>query len=124
MTLVIERPRQSPFRRAMLALGRQMSRAVELAKASTVELREDQRDGLERYCPHKPWPKQAAFLALDCEEAFYGGAAGPGKPDALLMAALQYVHVPGYSALILRRDTQRLALAGAIMDRAKRWLMH
>jgi phage terminase large subunit-like protein len=87
-------------------------------------LRPDQREGLDKYCPHKPWPKQQLFLSLDCEEAFYGGAAGPGKTDALLMAALQYVHVPGYSALILRRDTQRLALAGAIMDRAKHWLMH
>jgi hypothetical protein len=38
------------------------------------------------------------------------------------MAALQYVHVPGYAALILRRDYQRLALAGAIMDRSKAWL--
>jgi phage terminase large subunit-like protein len=85
-------------------------------------LRADQREGLEKYCPHSPWPKQRAFLSLDCEEAFYGGAAGPGKTDALLMAALQYVHVPGYSAMILRRDFARLALAGAIMDRSKAWL--
>jgi len=99
-----------------------MTRGIELAKASTVALREDQREGLERYCKHKPWPKQAAFLALDCEEAFYGGAAAGGKSDALLMAALQYVHVPGYSALILRRDFPRLSLSGAIMDRAKSWL--
>jgi phage terminase large subunit-like protein len=86
-------------------------------------LRADQREGLERYCPHSPRPKQRLFLSLDCEEAFYGGAAGGGKTDALLMAALQYVHVPKYSALILRRDTQRLALAGSIMDRAKHWLL-
>jgi phage terminase large subunit-like protein len=52
----------------------------------------------------------------------YGGAAGGGKSDAILMAALEYVDVPGYSALILRRDYQRLALAGAIMDRSKSWL--
>jgi phage terminase large subunit-like protein len=38
------------------------------------------------------------------------------------MAALEYVHVPGYAALILRRDFQRLSLAGAIMDRSKAWL--
>ena len=42
--------------------------------------------------------------------------------DAILMAALEWVDVPGYSALILRRDFQRLALAGAIMDRSKAWL--
>jgi hypothetical protein len=42
--------------------------------------------------------------------------------DALLMSALKYVHIPGYSALILRRDFKRLALDGAIMDRSKSWL--
>lgn len=74
------------------------------------------------YAPHTPHPKQADFLALDCLEALYGGAAGGGKSDALLMAALQYVHVPGYSALILRRTYADLALPGAIMDRAREWL--
>ena len=61
-------------------------------------------------------------MDLDCREALYGGGAGPGKTDALLMAALQYVHVPGYSALILRRDYPRLALPNSIMDRARQWL--
>jgi len=75
-----------------------------------------------QYCPHTPTEKQQAFLDLDCLEALYGGAAGPGKTDALLMSALKYVHVPGYSALILRRDFPRLAMAGAIMDRAIEWL--
>lgn len=80
------------------------------------------RGGLERYCPHRPFAKQQAFLDLTCREALYGGGAGPGKTDALLMAALQYVHVPGYSALILRRDYPRLSLPNAIMDRAHQWL--
>lgn len=71
---------------------------------------------------HKPHPKQAEFLALDCEDALFGGAAGGGKSDALLMAALQYAHVPGYAALILRRTYPDLTLPGAIMDRAKSWL--
>lgn len=75
-----------------------------------------------QYCRHIPWPQQRAFLQLSDLEAFYGGAAGGGKSDALLMAALEYVHVPGYSALILRRDFARLRLPGAIMDRAKQWL--
>lgn len=38
------------------------------------------------------------------------------------MAAFQYAHVPGYSALILRRDYPRLALPNSIMDRARQWL--
>jgi phage terminase large subunit-like protein len=81
-----------------------------------------QKTGLELYCPHQPFPKQQAFLDLTCREALYGGGAGPGKTDALLMAALQYVHVPGYSALILRRDYPRLSLPNSIMDRARQWL--
>ena len=34
------------------------------------------------FIPHEPTPKQRAFLLLDTEEAFYGGAAGGGKSDA------------------------------------------
>lgn len=75
--------------------------------------------GYSRQTPHA---KQKEFLALDCLEALYGGAAGGGKSSCLLMAALQYVHIPGYSALILRRTYADLALPGAIMDRAREWL--
>jgi predicted phage terminase large subunit-like protein len=77
---------------------------------------------LTRYIPHNPQPKQAAFLLLRCLEALYGGAAGGGKSDALLMAALQYVDVPGYSALLLRRTYPELKLPGGLLDRAKGWL--
>lgn len=77
---------------------------------------------LPAFLPHWPHPPQEAFLWLDVEEAFYGGAAGGGKSDALLMAALQYVHVPGYAALLLRKTHADLALPGAIMDRSKAWL--
>src|SRR5437870_5506170 len=70
----------------------------------------------------RPSNPQTHFLKLDCLEAFYGGAAGGGKSQALLMAALQYVHVPGYSALILRRDTRRLGLAGGLIPRSFEWL--
>lgn len=73
------------------------------------------------YVPHTPHPKQAQFLALDCLEALYGGAAGGGKSDALLMAAAQYVHVPGYKAILFRRTYKDLSLPEAIMDRAKEW---
>lgn len=75
-----------------------------------------------RYCPHEAFPTQARFLSLDCLEALFGGAAGGGKSDALLMAALQYVHVPGYAALLLRRTYTDLALPDAIMDRSHQWL--
>ncbi len=74
------------------------------------------------FCPHRPWAKQQLFLDLSCKEAFYGGAAAGGKSEALLMAALQYIHVPGYAALILRKDTQRLRLAGGLIPRSFEWL--
>jgi len=78
---------------------------------------------LTKYIPHKPTPKQTAFLLLDkFQEAFYGGAAGGGKSDALLMAALQYVDVSGYAALLLRKTYSDLALPEALMDRASSWL--
>jgi predicted phage terminase large subunit-like protein len=59
---------------------------------------------------------------LNCREAFYGGAVGGGKSDALLMAALQYVDVPKYSAIIFRNTYTDLALPGALMERAEEWL--
>ena len=38
------------------------------------------------------------------------------------MAALQFVDVPGYAALLFRRTYADLALPGALMDRAHDWL--
>lgn len=73
-------------------------------------------------CPHAPTPAQRRFLDRPELEVLYGGAAGGGKSDALLMAALEYVHVPGYSAIVFRRTFADLALPGAIMDRARSWL--
>ena len=75
-----------------------------------------------QWCPHFPLPKQRRFLRTKELEALYGGAAGGGKSDAILMAALQYVDVPGYAAIIFRRTYADLALPGAIMDRAREWL--
>jgi predicted phage terminase large subunit-like protein len=74
------------------------------------------------YIPHNPTPKQAEFLLAPEREVFYGGAVGGGKSDALLMAALQYAQVPGYNAILLRRNYADLNLPGALMSRAREWL--
>jgi len=42
--------------------------------------------------------------------------------DSLLMAALQYVDVPGYNALLLRRTYAQLSLSGGLLDRSQQWL--
>lgn len=72
--------------------------------------------------PHQPTEKQRQFLSLLCKEALYGGAAGGGKSDALLMAALMFVDVPGYAAIIFQRSLTDFTLAGALIDRAEEWL--
>jgi hypothetical protein len=77
---------------------------------------------MTKYIPHTPTPKQAAFMLLDNKEAFYGGAAGGGKSDALLMCGLQHVDVKGYSGIIFRKSYADLTKPGALIDRAKEWL--
>lgn len=72
----------------------------------------------------KPTERQAEFLAFLGREAMYGGSAGGGKSIALLMAALQFVDVPNYAAIIFRRTYADLSLPGALMDRAREWLSH
>ncbi len=81
------------------------------------------RPRLNSYIPHEPEPRQAVFLSLTCPEAFYGGAGGGGKSDALLMGALQYVDQPDYHALVLRKTLPDLKLPGALMDRSRKWLL-
>lgn len=55
-------------------------------------------------------------------EGFYGGAARGGKTSALLAGALQYVDIPDYSALILRRTYGQLNMPDSVLTRAHQWL--
>ena len=81
------------------------------------------------YIPHWPFPQQAIFLGLHQNyrqkgvfQALYGGAAGGGKSDCLLMGAAQYAWKhPEFSAILFRRTHTDLAQAGALMDRAFKW---
>jgi hypothetical protein len=99
------------------------SQVIEHADKGTISSEPRHAEPSLDWCPHEPHPKQRAFLDLTCKEAFFGGAAGGGKSDALLMAALQYVHVAGYCALIIRRTYADLSKPGAVLDRSKSWLM-
>lgn len=86
-------------------------------------LKEIERESL---IPQRPHGRQKLFLQGELKEArevMYGGAAGGMKSSALLMSALEYIHIPNYAALILRRTFADLSLPDAIMDRAKQWLI-
>jgi predicted phage terminase large subunit-like protein len=74
------------------------------------------------YCPEEPSLTQKVFLRTNSLEGLFGGAAGGGKSSALLMSALQYVDVPGYTAILFRRTYADLSLPGAIMDRFQNWI--
>ncbi len=95
---------------------------AKLSPAGEAALRELKRRRGALYVPHDPTPKQAAFLALKTFEALYGGAAGGGKSDALLMWLLEPVGTPGYSCIAFRRTFKDLALPGALMERSHQWL--
>src|SRR5262245_6963741 len=72
--------------------------------------------------PCRPTARQALFLLFgDVREALYGGAAGGGKSSAALMGAVQYAHVPGHAALILRRSFGDLMQADGLIPRSKDW---
>jgi hypothetical protein len=75
-----------------------------------------------QFMPYQPHDKPALFLLHDdWFEGLYGGAAGGGKSDALLMAAAQDVQTPGYAALLLRENFPDLNQADALIPRSKEW---
>ena len=56
----------------------------------------------------KPQPKQKEFMRRNEYECLYGGAAGGGKSDALLIEALRQVDIPNYRGIIFRRTYPQL----------------
>ena len=68
-----------------------------------VETIEPQLNEAKEVRKWSPFPKQVRFLTCPAFEVMYGGAAGGGKSDALLIAALQHCRMVGAKVLLLRR---------------------
>jgi predicted phage terminase large subunit-like protein len=74
------------------------------------------------YCPWTPNAgPQEQFLLDFGRDALYGGAVGGAKSVALMMAASQFLDVPGYDALLIRKHYTDLVRPGALMDLAEDW---
>lgn len=55
-----------------------------------------------------PQPRQAEFMSRAEDECLYGGAAGGGKSDALVIEALRQADNSAYTALIVRKTFPQL----------------
>ena len=66
----------------------------------------------------QPGP-QSAFLSSDADIVIYGGAAGGGKTYALLMEALRNVDVPGFGAVIFRKNANQVLAQGGLWDTSR-----
>lgn len=54
-------------------------------------------------------------------EALFGGQAGPGKTDVLVMEPLRQIENPRYNAILFRRTFAKLEAADGLIARSERW---
>ena len=59
---------------------------------------------------------QEAFLATPADIAIYGGAAGGGKTWALECEPIRHVKMPGFAAVIFRRNAVQVRNPGGLWD--------
>lgn len=69
--------------------------------------------------PHKG--PQERFHSCPAFEVLYGGGAGGGKSDSLLLEATKYIGEKDYTALLLRRKFTELSKADGLIDRSHKW---
>lgn len=77
-----------------------------------------------KYIPIDLTEPQRVFLSMPVRECLYGGAAGGGKSFSLLAGGLMYVHVPGYNAMIFRKNYIDLYQSRGLIEIANEWLKH
>ena len=63
---------------------------------------------------------QERFLATPASICIYGGAAGSGKTYAELLVPLRYIDVPGYGAVIFRKNANQIYNEGGLWHEASK----
>lgn len=81
------------------------------------------RDNPPRWCPQQG--PQESFFRCKADLCVFGGSAGGGKSQSLLMEPLKHVHIPDFGAVIFRRTYAQIAKQGAMWDEsAKLYPLH
>lgn len=65
--------------------------------------------------------QQTRFLRCAAFEVLFGGAAGPGKTECLVVGALRQIENPAYNGIILRRTFTRLESADGPIARSSKY---
>lgn len=76
-----------------------------------------------RFIPIRPFSNQLLFLRSQQLEVLYGGGSRGGKTVAMLAAALQFVDIPNYRAVIIRKTYADLSRGDGLIPLSKEWLM-